>query len=258
MGDGINDVGALRAADVGIAVDSATDVAKDSSDLILLSRNLDALINAIIEGRKVFVNTMKFIFSTMSSSFGNVITITFASFFLPFLPLLPAQLLILDFLSDFQHLAISTDNVDASLLKKPRNWNMSVFVRYSIIWGIMSTVFDIFHIVVILAISGSPELFRTAWVFESITTEIIATMSLRTHFSILKGKPSRMLVLFSAIPIVIFLVISYTNIFDKWFDLTPMSFAVLGIVSLIILLYVAGLEFIKKSYFRDFWGVGKT
>ncbi len=256
MGDGINDVGALRSADIGIAVDTATDVAKDSSDIILMARNLDAVATAITEGRKVFVNTMKFIFSTMSSSFGNVITITFASLFLPFLPLLPVQLLLLDFLSDFQHLAISTDNVDNVLLRKPKSWDMRIFVKYSILWGIVSTFFDVFHILVILAITDSPALFRTTWIFESISTEILATMALRTPKLLIKSKPSRLLLIFSAVPVIIFIVLSYTSYFDKWFEVVPMNALIMLVISGIVAIYVVGLELVKKSYYREFWGVG--
>jgi len=257
IGDGINDVGALEVADVGIAVDSATDVAKDSADIVILNHDLETVITGITEGRKVFINTMKFIFSTMSSSFGNVLTIVIASAILKFIPLLPSQILLLDSLSDFQHLAISTDNVDPELLKRPEDWNMRLFAKYSVIWGIISAVFDFFHFGVILALSSSPEVFRTTWILESITTEIVATISLRTPRRVWQSMPSILLMVFSVLPIGIFLVLAYSPLGDKWFDMVPLSGMMLLAVVGIVAVYFVGLEIAKKYYYREFWKIDR-
>lgn len=255
LGDGINDVGALESADVGIAVDTATDVAKDTADIIILDSKLTTVTNGILEGRKVFVNTMKFIFSTMSSSFGNVITITFASLFLPFIPLLPVQVILVDFLSDFQHLAISTDNVDKELTKKPKNWDFRAFYKFVVYWGVISTVFDFFHIVVIKYFAGSTDMFRTTWIIESITTEILATFSLRTSLPFFKSRPSNLLIIFSIVPIVVILGLSYIALGDKMFSMVSPGLFMVGVVLTIVLIYFVVLELVKKSYFRGFWKV---
>jgi Mg2+-importing ATPase len=232
-------------------------VAKDSADLIILTKRLDVIIEGIFEGRKVFINTMKFIFSTMSSSFGNVLTITIASAFLKFLPLLPAQILLLDSLSDFQHLAISTDSVDKELLQKPKEWNMRIFFKYSVYWGLISTFFDFSHMAIILALSSSPEVFRTTWIIESITTEIVATMSLRTARLAWKSKPSLLLAAFSVIPIATVLILAFTPIGQELFGLVPISGLMIGVVVIIVAIYFVGLELVKRFYYREFWNVGK-
>jgi len=254
IGDGVNDVGALKIADVGISVDTGVDVAKDNADIIILERGLDTVTQGVLAGRKVFVNTMKFIFTTMSSSFGNVVTITFASLFLKFLPMLPIQVLLEDSLTDIQHLAISTDNVDEEMLDKPRNWDMGIFVKFSIYWGLIGTVFDFFHIFIITAVTSSPELFRTMWLIESILTELLATISIRTSRIFWKSIPSVIMTIFSVVPFILILLIVYSSLGSYFGMVVPAPYLV-GIVIIISGIYFIAMEFLKRSYFESFWGI---
>ena len=250
MGDGINDIGALNVADVGLAVNSATDVAKDSSDIILLDKSLSSIETGIIEGRKAFTNTIKFILNTMSSSFGNVITISFASAFLPFIPLLPVQVLLLDSLSDLQHLTISTDNVDAEFFTRPRNWDMKVFIKFIIFWGLISTVFDFILIFILLAIHDSPEAFRTLWFIESSVTEILATFAVRTTRSIFKSIPSRSLILMSIFTVIVSVLIPFTELGRALFGFSIVNVSQIGIIIAVVIFYLAVLEVAKKFFYK--------
>ena len=255
VGDGINDVGSIKAADVGISVDTGVEVAKDCADIIILDKELSTILTGVIEGRKVFVNTMKFIFSAMSSSFGNVITLTFASAFLKFIPLLPAQVMLVDSVSDVHHLAIASDNVDPELLQLPQNWNMHAFVKYVIIWGVVSTISDIFHIIVILSLSANPEFFRAAFIIESNLTEALATMSLRTSHSIFHNKPSHKLLLFSVLAVGISVLIAVIPFTANWFGLVPPTLIMFGVIALISTIYFFTLEIIKRGFFAEFWKI---
>ncbi len=250
IGDGINDIGALNIADVGLSVNGATDVAKDSSDIILLDKSISSITTGVIEGRKAFANTIKFILNTMSSSFGNVITISIASAFLPFIPLLPVQILLLDSLSDLQHLAISTDNVDPEFLTRPRNWDLKVFIKFVIFWGLISTLFDFILIFILLAVHDSPESFRTLWFIESSISEILATFVIRTTRSIFKSVPSILLIVMSALTIFVSVLIPLTQLGRDLFSFAKINLGHFGIIIAVIVIYVIVLEIAKKFFFK--------
>ena len=255
VGDGINDVGALTVADVGISVDSGVDVAKDCADIIVLKRDLSTIVSGIKEGRKVFNNTMKYIFSTISSSFGDVITITFASLFLPFLPLLPVQVILLGFLSDIQDLTLSTDNVDEELISKPKNWDMAVFVRYVVFWGLLSTIFDFALFFIIRRVTNSPEEFRTVWMIESVLTAVLAELIIRTPRPFFKSKPSVYFFISSIFSCLLAIIIPYIPLVSGALGFTKPLLYLLGMALILTIVYMGILELVKRGYFKRFLGV---
>lgn len=184
MGDGINDAPALKAADVGISVDSAVDIAKGSSDIILLDNNLLVLEQGVMEGRRVFGNIIKYIKMAASSNFGNMFSVVGASAFLPFLPMLPIQLLTNNLLYDFSQITIPADNVDADWMKKPRQWKISGIQRFILFIGPISSIFDyltFFMMLYVFNAGNSPALFHTGWFIESIFTQTLIIHVIRTN-----------------------------------------------------------------------------
>ncbi|MBP6926845.1 MAG: magnesium-translocating P-type ATPase [Caldisericia bacterium] len=184
MGDGINDAPALKAADVGISVDTAVDIAKESSDIILLGESLTVLQDGLIEGRRVFGNIIKYIKMAASSNFGNMFSILGASFFIPFLPLLPIQILTNNLLYDFSQTAIPTDRVDEEWIQKPRKWTIGSIRQFIIFIGPISSIFDyltFFVMIFVFGGLGKPELFRTGWFVESLLTQTLIIHVIRTN-----------------------------------------------------------------------------
>ena len=176
IGDGINDASALHAADVGISVKNAVDVAKEAADLILLDKHLDVVVDGIIEGRKTYANTIKYIFITTSANFGNVITISAASLFLPILPMYPGQLLLTGLLTDFPNMSIASDNVDQEQITQPRKWSMDYIKRFMLVFGLTSSVFDAITFLALFTMIGlNQDLFSTGWFIESTLTELFVT-----------------------------------------------------------------------------------
>ena len=152
MGDGINDAPALHAADVSVSVNTAADVAKDAADIVLLERGLDVLVAGVREGRRTFANTLKYVHMATSANFGNMFSMAGASLFLPFLPLLPKQILLTNLMTDFPEMAIATDSVDAELVDQPRRWDISFIRRFTLVFGVL-----------MLILHATPEQFRTGW-----------------------------------------------------------------------------------------------
>lgn len=177
----------MKAADVSLSVYGAVDVAKETADIVLLERDLDTLREGIYEGRKTFVNTMKYIFITSSANFGNMFSMAIASVFLAFLPLLPKQILLTNFLTDFPAMALPKDHVENERILKPTKWNTSGIRNFMIIFGIESSFFDVLTFATLLFIFNvGPQLFQTSWFVESAVTEILILLIIRTHLPILK------------------------------------------------------------------------
>ena len=192
MGDGINDAPSLHAADVGISVSTAVDVARDSADVILVEPGLQVLHDGIIEGRKAFGNVMKYLLMGTSSNFGNVLSMAAASFFLPFLPMLPTQILLNNLLYDVGQLTIPTDNVDDTYLQKPQRWNINLIRNFMVFIGPVSSLFDFLTFYVLLHVFRSSEAqFHTGWFVESLATQTLVLFVIRTSKNPLRSRPSR-------------------------------------------------------------------
>lgn len=194
LGDGINDAAALHAADVGISVDTAVDVAKQSASIVLLDKSLEVVADGVRLGRHTFANTLKYIRVTTSANFGNMLSMAAASAFLPFLPLLPRQILLLNFLSDIPGLAIAGDAVDPEQVERPFAWDVSGIRNFMIIFGLLSSCFDIATFIMLrLAFDADASTFRSAWFIESTFTELAVMLVLRTRRTFFRSRPSRAL-----------------------------------------------------------------
>jgi Mg2+-importing ATPase len=250
MGDGINDAPALHAADVGISVDSAVDVAKESADFVLLEHDLDVLRQGIEEGRRTFANTLKYIFTTTSANFGNMFSMAGASLFLPFLPLLPSQILLNNFLSDIPGMAIAGDDVDRDWLDRPHKWDVAYIRNFMIIFGLVSSVFDYLTFAVLLyGVKASRQEFQTAWFVESLLTELAVALVVRTHLPFYRSRPGKWLLRSSIFIATMAVFIPYLPGSAR-LGLIPLRIPLLITVIGITLLYVLAVE-ITKRYFHS-------
>ena len=252
MGDGINDASALHAADVGISVESAVDVAKDAADIVLLEKNLAVLVQGVKEGRRTFANTLKYVFMATSANFGNMFSMAGASLFLPFLPLLPKQILLTNLLTDFPEMTIATDDVDRELVEKPRKWDIKFIKRFMIFFGIMSSIFDYITFGVLLYIlNAGPELFRTGWFVESVLSASFVVFVIRTRKPFFKSKPGKYLVLTTFLIALVVVVSPFLHI-SSLFGFQPVPAKFMLALIIILAVYIVTAEVGKKIFYRRF------
>lgn len=251
LGDGINDAPSLKAADVGISVDSATDVAKDSADIILTRKDLLILKEGIMEGRKIFGNTMKYILMGLSSNFGNMLSVVVATLFLPFLPMLPSQILVNNFLYDTAQITIPTDQVDEDYTRKPHRWDLKMIYHYMLLFGVVSSIFDLATFVTLYKIFAVDEAqFRTGWFMESLATQILVVFVIRTEKNPLtESRPGKLLVLSTLICLVIGWMIPYTPLAGP-LGFSPPPMPVLAVIMAWVIMYLVCAEFVKRYIHR--------
>jgi Mg2+-importing ATPase len=249
LGDGINDAPALHEADIGISVDSAVDVAREAADIILLKQDLGVLVRGVDDGRKTFANTMKYISITTSANFGNMISMAVASLFLPFLPLLAAQILLNNFLSDIPSLAIASDNVDPEQLRRPRRWDIGFVRRFMIGFGLVSSLFDFATFAFLLFFAhATAATFQTAWFVESLLTELAIVLIVRTHKAFWTSRPSPVLAWLTLAVAVVAIVIPYMP-FAARFGFVPLPLSVLVGLIVITAFYLLASEVTKRWFF---------
>jgi P-type Mg2+ transporter len=250
LGDGVNDAPAIKTVDVGITVEGAVDVARSNADVILLENSLDVIADGVIEGRKTFANSTKYILNTISANFGNMSTLSISSLYFNFIPLLPSQILLNNFISDVPLITISTDNVDESYLKKPKKWNIKMIKRFMIFFGIISSIFDIITMAIVwfFVAPNNPAMFRTVWFTESALSEIFVTFAIRTKEPFWKSKPSRLLLYSSIFGLVLVLFAIYSR-FSTWFEFEKLTLTTLAIIGAILLSYFMLVEIGKKIFY---------
>jgi Mg2+-importing ATPase len=249
LGDGVNDAPAMHAADTSISVESAVDVARDAADFVLLERNLDVLRQGIDEGRRTFANTLKYILTTTSANLGNMVSMAIASLFLPFLPLLPTQVLLNNFLSDIPAIGLATDAVDREFVEQPRRWDMRFIGRFMVQFGLLSSVFDFLAFGALLFVfAAGPELFRTGWFVESLITELAIALVVRTRRSMFQSRPGTLLIVLSVAVGVLCIVLPYLP-FAGLLGFVPLPPAVLAAMAGITVLYVLAVEAAKRRLY---------
>jgi Mg2+-importing ATPase len=249
LGDGINDAPALHSADVGISVDTAADVAKNSASIVLLSKDLEVLMQGVRLGRQTFANTLKYVFVTTSANFGNMASMAGASLFLPYLPLLPMQILLLNFLSDLPATTISGDSVDPEQVESPEVWNIHSVRNFMVVFGLMT--FGARR----LFFDASEVLFRSGWFLESLGTELAVMLMLRTRRPFFRSKPGTLLLATSGLTAFVGLAIVLTPIGDELGFVAPRLSILLSLLG-ILAGYVFATELGKRWYYKRTIGSG--
>lgn len=251
LGDGINDAPSLKAADAGISVNNAVDVAKESADIILLRKSLRELINGVIEGRKTFANTIKYLMMNLSSNFGNMFSLAGASLLLPFLPMLPSQVLLNNLLYDSSQFAIPLDKVDREDIKKPRRWNINFIKKFMLVFGPVSSIYDFTTFFVLFYVFHlGASAFQTGWFLESLATQTLVVHIIRTRkLSFVKSWASKAL-FFSTFAVVIGSWLLVFSGFGRYFQFVFLNlWQSLAIVAIVVV-YLINVEVVKKWFFR--------
>ena len=252
IGDGINDAPSLHTADVGISVMNGVDVAKDAAKIILLEKDLAVLNDGVNEGRRSFANIMKYIIMGTSSNFGNMFSMAAASLFLPFLPMLPTQILLNNFLYDISQISIPGDNVDPALLHRPKRWQIGFIRQFMMIIGPISSIYDFLTFGVLLWVfhaSTNAPLFHTGWFVESLATQTLVILVIRTAGNPLKSRPSRPLLISVLAVVAIATVLPYTAL-GRLLRFTPLPVSLLGAIAFLAVTYLLLVQAVKSWFYR--------
>ena len=249
MGDGINDASALHAADIGLSVDSAVDVAKEAADIVLLEKDLSVLKQGVMEGRKTFSNTMKYVFMATSANFGNMFSMALLSLFLPFLPLLPTQVLLTNLLTDLPEMTIAGDRVDPELVSQPRRWSIGFIRNFMVTFGLLSSLFDFLTFGALLfLLHANVDQFRTGWFIESVVSASFVVLVIRTRRPFFSSRPSTSLMVVTLLVGLFTIILPFSPLSEP-FGFTKISAYYLAIVLVIVGIYIAAAELVKKVFY---------
>jgi Mg2+-importing ATPase len=250
MGDGINDVNAINAADVGISINNAVDIAKEAADVVLLEKNLAVLNNGIIEGRKTFLNTIKYLYINTSATFGNMFSMAGASVILPFLPMLPQQILLANFVTDFPYMAIASDNADKDQLNYPQKWNIRRLRNFMIVFGVHSSFFDFITFYALFKLhEGNEKLFQTGWFLESVFTELLILFVVRTHKMLWRSLPGKGLIVLTLLAFIITIALPF-SLFATALGFVVPPEKLLIVITGIVLTYVITADLLNFIFFK--------
>jgi Mg2+-importing ATPase len=251
MGDGINDAPSLHSADVGISVANAVDVAKEAADLVLLKQDLDVLREGIVQGRKTFANTLKYVFMATSANFGNMFSMAGASLFLPFLPMLPKQILLINFMTDLPEMTIAGDRVDDVFVERPHRMDIKFIRRFMLIFGPLSSVFDYATFGVLLwFMKANQQSFQTGWFIESILSAGVVVFAVRTRLPFTHSRPSRAMLAVTGAVMLVTLLLPYSPLAGI-LGFVPLSLPYLLIIFGIVVLYFLSAEMVKRWFFHQ-------
>lgn len=250
IGDGINDVAAINAADIGMSTNNAVDVAKEAADFVLLEKDLSVLADGVAEGRRSFVNSMKYIFITTGATFGNMFSVAGASLFLPFLPMLPKQILLTNLITDLPFLTIASDHVDDEQVAAPGKWNLKLIRNFMVVFGLHSSLFDFITFYVLFMyfhLSDSP--FQTGWFLESSITELLILFIIRTRKSFIKSKPGKLLFITALVAFFITVFLPFSP-FAAVLGFSTEQIKPVMAIAIILIIYFITADLLKIAFFR--------
>lgn len=250
IGDGINDASALHSADVGISVDTAADVAKDAADIVLLEKDLNVLVEGVREGRRTFANTLKYIFMATSANFGNMFSMAGVSLIIPFLPLLPKQILLTNMMTDFPEMTIATDSVDNEMVDHPRRWDIKAIRKFMVTFGLISSIFDYLTFgLLLLVLKANENQFRTGWFLESVISASLIVLVIRSRKPFYKSKPGKYLFMATLSVVALILILPFTPL-GRIFEFSSLPLTTYLFLLLIVVLYIITAEIAKRHFYR--------
>ena len=253
LGDGINDAPSLKTADVGISVNNAVDIAKETADIILTNKHLKSVIDGVLEGRRTFGNTMKYVMMSLSSNFGNMFSVLAAIFYLPFLPMLPIQILLNNFIYDFSQITIPSDKVDHDWVNRPHKWNLAHVKKFMYIFGPLSSVFDLLTFFILFSVFHLSEgAFQTGWFMESLATQTLVIHIIRTKkIPFIQSRASKLLTFSTIAAVSVGWILPFTPL-RTLFNFSPLPLSIMLVIAGLVLLYLILVEIVKRIYYKKY------